>query len=154
MNKPWYKSGWALLAAAVVIFIALSGAFGGEADKAGNRPYNTAPIASNAVEGISIAAAVHTPEPTLEPISTTNPEPIIIPTADPTQEPTIAPTAEPFVEAVVIDEPQSQTVYVTRTGEKYHRDGCQYLRKSQIPTSLDDAIASGYTPCSKCHPPR
>ncbi len=46
------------------------------------------------------------------------------------------------------------TVYVTRTGEKYHRDGCRYLRKSQIPMSLKDAIQSGYTPCSICNPPR
>lgn len=49
---------------------------------------------------------------------------------------------------------QEVTVYVTRTGEKYHSAGCQYLRKSQIPMSLADAKASGYTPCSKCGPPR
>ncbi|MCY6372482.1 ComEC/Rec2 family competence protein [Clostridium ganghwense] len=45
------------------------------------------------------------------------------------------------------------TVYVTKTGKKYHRDGCQYLRKSKIPISLDKAKAS-YGPCSKCHPPQ
>lgn len=44
-------------------------------------------------------------------------------------------------------------VYVTRTGEKYHSDGCQYLRKSQIPISLQDAINSGYSACSRCNPP-
>ena len=55
-----------------------------------------------------------------------------------------------------IDEPETKgiTVYVTETGEKYHRDGCQYLRKSQIPISLDNAIDTGYGPCSKCDPPR
>lgn len=42
------------------------------------------------------------------------------------------------------------TVYITETGEKYHRAGCQYLRKSQIPISLDDAQAMGYTACSRC----
>ncbi len=31
------------------------------------------------------------------------------------------------------------TVYVTNTGEKYHTGGCQYLRKSKIAISLDDA---------------
>ncbi len=46
------------------------------------------------------------------------------------------------------------TVYITKTGEKYHRDGCQYLRKSQIPISLSDAKARGYSACSKCGPPR
>lgn len=46
----------------------------------------------------------------------------------------------------------SYTVYVTDTGSKYHRGGCQYLRESKIPMSLSDAIASGYTACSKCNP--
>lgn len=45
------------------------------------------------------------------------------------------------------------TVYVTKTGSKYHRDGCQYLRQSKIAISLDEAKAS-YEPCSKCSPPQ
>jgi Predicted hydrolase (metallo-beta-lactamase superfamily) len=49
---------------------------------------------------------------------------------------------------------QSITVYVTNTGEKYHTDGCQYLRKSKIAITLKDAKSQGYTPCSKCHPPQ
>lgn len=44
------------------------------------------------------------------------------------------------------------TVYVTRTGECYHRDGCSYL-KSRIPISLENAVSSGYRACSRCHPP-
>lgn len=47
---------------------------------------------------------------------------------------------------------KSITVYVTKTGEKYHRDGCRYLSKSKIPISLDNAKAL-YTPCSVCNPP-
>jgi micrococcal nuclease len=38
-------------------------------------------------------------------------------------------------------EGQSQTVYITRTGSKYHAGGCSYLRKSRIPISLKDAKA-------------
>lgn len=45
---------------------------------------------------------------------------------------------------------QSQTVYITRTGDKYHRAGCQYLNESKIPISEDDARAQGYTRCSRC----
>lgn len=45
----------------------------------------------------------------------------------------------------------TQTVYITRTGEKYHRNGCRYLSKSQIPISLSDA-QKNYTPCSICKP--
>ena len=47
---------------------------------------------------------------------------------------------------------KTETVYVTRTGKRYHRDGCRYLR-SRIPISLKDAQAKGYTPCKVCHPP-
>jgi hypothetical protein len=42
-------------------------------------------------------------------------------------------------------------VYVTNTGNKYHKNGCFYLRKSKIETNLYDAIKNGYTPCSKCY---
>ncbi|MBR0278340.1 MAG: hypothetical protein IJQ50_07775 [Clostridia bacterium] len=45
-------------------------------------------------------------------------------------------------------------VYATRTGEKYHRDGCRYLRKSRIPMSLSNVRKLGLTPCSKCNSPR
>ena len=45
------------------------------------------------------------------------------------------------------------TVYITNTGEKYHRAGCRYLSKSKIAISLSKAKAEGYTPCSVCKPP-
>ncbi|NWF95847.1 MAG: hypothetical protein HXY34_06860 [Candidatus Thorarchaeota archaeon] len=45
------------------------------------------------------------------------------------------------------------TVYVTETGSKYHRLGCQYLAHGSIPMTLRDAVSRGYTPCSVCHPP-
>ena len=48
---------------------------------------------------------------------------------------------------------QTVTVYVTKTGKRYHRDGCRYLSHSKIPMSLKDAKANGYTPCLVCRPP-
>ena len=45
----------------------------------------------------------------------------------------------------------SQTVYITKTGKKYHNDGCSSLRKSKIAISLSEAEAEGYTPCQNCH---
>lgn len=45
---------------------------------------------------------------------------------------------------------QSTTVYVTKTGSKYHRSGCSYL-KSKIAISLSNARAQGYTACSRCY---
>ena len=47
----------------------------------------------------------------------------------------------------------SLTVYITKTGEKYHRDGCRYLSESKIPISLSNAKIS-YSPCSVCNPPQ
>lgn len=44
----------------------------------------------------------------------------------------------------------SVTVYITDTGSKYHRAGCQYLAKSSHPISKDTAIARGYEACSRC----
>lgn len=51
------------------------------------------------------------------------------------------------------EEKKTVTVYITKTGAKYHRAGCSYLRQSCIAISLDDAKAQGYTPCSRCNPP-
>lgn len=47
----------------------------------------------------------------------------------------------------------SSIVYITKTGEKYHKSGCRYLARSKIPISLSNAKARGYTPCSVCNPP-
>lgn len=46
----------------------------------------------------------------------------------------------------------SQTVYVTKTGKKYHRAGCRSLRKGRIPTTLEAAAEKGYEPCRICSP--
>jgi hypothetical protein len=46
----------------------------------------------------------------------------------------------------------AQTVYITKTGEKYHEDGCRYLSKSAYSISLSDAKEKGYTACKVCKP--
>ncbi len=43
------------------------------------------------------------------------------------------------------------TVYVTKTGECYHRSNCYTLKKSKIEKTLYDA-ARRYRPCSICNP--
>jgi hypothetical protein len=50
------------------------------------------------------------------------------------------------------EQPKEQIVYITRTGKRYHRLGCRYLRKTAMPMSLKDAKQQGYTPCKVCHP--
>ncbi len=62
------------------------------------------------------------------------------------------PAATGFESASATDA-QTTTVYITRTGSKYHRAGCRYLRQSKIPISLKHA-KQHYEPCSVCRPPR
>ena len=45
------------------------------------------------------------------------------------------------------------TVYITSTGECYHRSSCSSLRYSKYSRSLVKAAQSGYRSCSNCNPP-
>jgi len=54
--------------------------------------------------------------------------------------------------AYTTTEQKDATVYITKTGEKYHKAGCQYLKKSQIKTTKKDAIKNGYGACKVCKP--
>ena len=42
-------------------------------------------------------------------------------------------------------------VYVTKSGDKYHRRNCSYL-KSSYPMHKNEAIEKGYSRCSLCNP--
>jgi micrococcal nuclease len=50
--------------------------------------------------------------------------------------------------------PKGETVYITNTGNKYHRAECESLSKSKIPMELKEAKAKGYEPCKVCDPPK
>lgn len=103
---------------------------------------------------------VYTPEPsaTVMPVIT----PSDSPTPELTQTPeteqrtefkTDVPTATSNAENKEVSDAEdknSGTVYVTKSGKKYHRDGCGSLSKSKIPISKSKAAAQGYTPCLKC----
>lgn len=49
--------------------------------------------------------------------------------------------------------PNTSDIYITKTGKKYHLDGCNSLAKSKIKSTLEDVIKRGLTPCEKCKPP-
>ena len=71
----------------------------------------------------------------------------------PAQSPQPTPAARAaFAEASPMSSAAIETVYVTKTGTKYHRAGCRSLTRSAIPMSLKDA-AKAYGPCSICRPP-
>ena len=44
-------------------------------------------------------------------------------------------------------------VYVTNTGDKYHRDTCRFVRNSKVEITLAVAIEDGYDACGVCKPP-
>lgn len=52
---------------------------------------------------------------------------------------------------IPIDSVQGKKVYITNTGEKYHKSGCFHLRLSRRKVTLNEALNDGYTPCRHCH---
>ncbi len=54
--------------------------------------------------------------------------------------------------AYAVAEQKDATVYITKSGEKYHKAGCQYLKKSQIKTTKKEAVMNGYGACKVCKP--
>ncbi|HCF71894.1 MAG TPA: hypothetical protein DER33_09995 [Syntrophomonas sp.] len=127
------------------VFTALAGCSNND-NKATSTPQSTPTIQQ--------PATTPTTPPPAEPAvqsntpATTNPDPAPASVQQPS-EPAKAVTASPPAQT----NKQEVTVYVTRTGEKYHRDGCRYLAKSRIPMSLSAAKRS-YGPCSVCDPPQ
>jgi hypothetical protein len=63
-----------------------------------------------------------------------------------------ATAAERAPSAKAAADSKQQTVYVTRTGKAYHRDGCRSLARSGIPMDLSEATKR-YRPCGICKPP-
>jgi len=134
------RSGWSMVVA-LIIFVCGFGLY----------KVSTAPDAAT----VQPKAFVSTPSATATPLPS-------LPQARPTETPTTSRPSRP--PAPVVDEPEAEpdlaaadddeesTVYVTRTGKKYHRAGCRYLSRSMIPISLEDAQAE-YDPCSVCDPP-
>ena len=51
-----------------------------------------------------------------------------------------------------IEETQIE-VFITDTGEKYHRKDCRFLKSSAIPIMLDEAKLKEYSACGSCKPP-
>jgi len=47
----------------------------------------------------------------------------------------------------------AQTVYITKSGKKYHTESCRYLSSSKYSIELNEAIQKGCGPCSVCRPP-
>lgn len=48
--------------------------------------------------------------------------------------------------------PTAQTVYVTKSGKRYHTSECRYVLGKSISMTRQEAIDEGYTPCRRCKP--
>lgn len=46
---------------------------------------------------------------------------------------------------------QGTIVYVTSSGERYHKNGCRTVRGNTLPLIIEDAESIGYTPCGVCY---
>ena len=56
-----------------------------------------------------------------------------------------------FAKAKYSDQTE-HSVYITKTGKKYHRAGCRYLKWSRVEVSRSKAIELGKEPCKICRP--
>lgn len=45
---------------------------------------------------------------------------------------------------------EERMVYITPTGEKYHKKGCRTIKGDCTEIGINDAIARGYTACGVC----
>lgn len=52
----------------------------------------------------------------------------------------------------VESEVPNYTVWITKTGSKYHREDCDSLSNSSIAITLQEALEKGLEPCKKCNP--
>ncbi len=75
------------------------------------------------------------------------------PPIDSTTQESVKSTEETDKKEIQETQSNNDVVYRTRTGSKYHRAGCSYL-KSSIQTTVSEAKNMGLTPCSRCNPPQ
>ena len=47
---------------------------------------------------------------------------------------------------------KSNVVYITDSGNKYHKSGCSYLKNTKTKTTVEKAKNAGYEPCKICKP--
>jgi len=57
-----------------------------------------------------------------------------------------------IISVIVVSNVTAQTVYTTKTGEKYHKSTCRYLKYSKKEIKLEAAVSRGYEACKVCKP--
>lgn len=65
----------------------------------------------------------------------------------------VSPTPQVQNNVIVPDNKIDTTVYITKTGKKYHKSSCRFVKKDSVSSiSLDKAKSEGYTSCKVCKP--
>ncbi len=102
-------------------------------------------IVMDMIDSIEFKGNTATAETTEEEVTTTET------TEPPTEKPTSPPVkqTEPPTNPPIIVQEDSQTVYYTETGSKYHYDS-KCGRGDYFPCTLDEALEMGLEPCKKC----
>lgn len=90
-------------------------------------------------------------------VTTRTPVPTKTPTTAPTQEPTPIPTPVPTAPSAANNSAEASsntnkttTVYIGKTGTKYHKQSCSTLKGKGIPISIEEAREQGRQPCKVC----
>ncbi len=143
------RSSWPSVILALVVFACGLGVYQFSTTTTTTAPPATVPPRS-AIWTPSAPPA--SPPPLLQPTAQESPLPVKPGRPSSPVAPSLADEAESARELPAEEDETETTVYVTRTGHKYHRAGCRYLSRSMIPMSLEDARAQ-YDPCSICQPP-
>lgn len=106
----------------------------------------------NELEQLANQQKTESPEETTD--TAESPEPTLSPTPSPaiTTAPPPSPLPASTEAATTESEEKGIIVYITNTGEKYHRADCRHLSKSKIPIDLESAKEK-YSPCGTCKPP-
>lgn len=102
--------------------------------------------------------AAQDPQEAVEPKTEATTPPDAQTAQEPTQTPqetqqTTAQSGEPKQEQPVQREEfkdEERVVYITPTGEKYHKKGCRTIKGDCTEIGINDAIARGYTACGVC----
>lgn len=114
----------------------------------------SAPASTTKAPEVTTRTPVPTKTPTTVPTQEPTPEPTPIPTPEPTPVPTPVPTAPPAAKnsaAVSSETDKSEkTVYIGKTGTKYHKQSCRTLKGNGRPISLEEAKKQGRQPCKVC----
>ncbi len=120
---------------------------GGDAKSAGSSESTVPPESTTASESTATPENTAAPESTIPSESTVPSENTALPESGAEGNSSVS-------GANTAGDPTQIEVHITKTGEKYHRAGCSSLSRSDIPISLEEARARGYTPCARCHPPQ